>query len=156
MLTLDSGALALILEEAPKLARDGLETGGYLFGQHKSDGGYCVTAALGPGPKAVRETRSLKHDHDHFCDALARLYPLGHGVLGAWHTHWSWCPEASWMDDNFAWWVIEHWANTPVWHELIVSVDGAGTVVGIRVYRYGTGGTRQELPEIQLPTVGVS
>jgi integrative and conjugative element protein (TIGR02256 family) len=67
---------------------DGLETGGWLFGD-AADAGVVVAHATGPGSRAARETHSLTLDHsDRAQFALRRMWgePLT-SRIGKWHTH---------------------------------------------------------------------
>jgi len=66
---------------------DGLETGGWLFGDTSS--GVVVAHATGPGPTAIRERHALTHDHSALpAYRLRRLWGDVHANrIGQWHSH---------------------------------------------------------------------
>src|SRR5579875_2417323 len=85
---MSTSAFDAVADEAPR-SRDGLETGGALFGfDADSYGPTLITHAAGPGPNAVRKRDFFLRDRQYtqavadaaYADCCARW-------VGEWHTH---------------------------------------------------------------------
>jgi Prokaryotic homologs of the JAB domain len=83
------------------------ETGGFLIGR-RQESTVVVTAAYGPGPRAVRSYGSLGLDLG-YGDRLVGFCGVGESVLGTWHSHpepappspgdlRTWAKEARWFE----------------------------------------------------------
>jgi JAB domain-containing protein similar to deubiquitination enzymes len=82
------------------------ETGGFLIGRRQGPA-LVITAAYGPGPRAVRSYGSLGLDLG-YGDRLVGFCGVGESVLGTWHSHpdpsppsprdlRTWAKEARWF-----------------------------------------------------------
>jgi JAB domain-containing protein similar to deubiquitination enzymes len=83
------------------------ETGGFLIGRRKGST-VVVTAAYGPGPRAVRSYGRLGLDLG-YGDRLASVCGVGESVLGSWHSH----PDPSPPSPRD----VRHWAKEAHWFE---------------------------------------
>lgn len=66
------------------------ETGGVLLGYRASSGEWMVTAAYGPGPRAIRSRSGLAPDTAFNAELVREAFRVSGGVvsyLGEWHTH---------------------------------------------------------------------
>jgi integrative and conjugative element protein (TIGR02256 family) len=87
-------------------ARNPLETGGVLMGYRARRDEIVITAASGPGSRAVHTPTRFKPDHEHQLEWIAARYAASKGVetyLGDWHTHpGAKLAEPSWTDRRAA------------------------------------------------------